>query len=380
VRKITFDIGFAALGLYYPSASFATVYCKDNSPHTPCTRFSGTTCPPSTKPAYTTKCSLTGGSTGTGSEWTIINKVGDDGGGLAVEFGDPPIPDKLKSVCGNGFIDFTEDTVQVADCTYTPDSGPNAGEPQEAQCFLSDLVCPCNKVGACIGGERESVAICPTLIGGVNVAGCTGKLEVHDLNGNTIRGPGGSDGGTIQIGAGIAGLTNNGSCQKIYPKASGFAKNVASKVIQQCTTPDDGSNLDIVFGNPIVEYALRSTNKFRSDGQLSALNSATCNPVDGYPSGACTNDWGGHLTFLPANGDQCNKNNFRCGQDPTGAFGPAPDRCTFDQSSGLCTCRCNRCNKAGTLVNLGLFDQGLFFMTSTTSDNSYACDVRVTGN
>ena len=81
-------LAFAVLGLYYPSKSFATVYCKDNSPLTPCTRFSGTTCPPPTKPLYTTKCSTTGGTTGSGSEWQAIIKIGDLGIGIdSVEVG-----------------------------------------------------------------------------------------------------------------------------------------------------------------------------------------------------------------------------------------------------------------------------------------------------
>src|SRR5262245_22212932 len=147
-------LAFAAASLYYPSVSFAVVYCKDNSPLTPCTRFTGTTCPPSTKPAYTVKCSTTGGTTGTGSEWQALIRIGDLGIGIkSIEVPDPlpPPPDffiKTDSVCGPGFIDFSQDVAggQAVDCKYTPDSGPTAGVKQDAKCLFDNLACRCNKI------------------------------------------------------------------------------------------------------------------------------------------------------------------------------------------------------------------------------------------
>jgi hypothetical protein len=395
-------LAFAALGLYYPSKSFATVYCKDNSPLTPCTRFSGTTCPPLTKPLYTTKCSTTGGTTGTGSEWTAFVKIGDQGVALLKE--DFTLS---NGVCGPGFMDIMEDTLagSAVQCEYTADSGPNEGVSKEARCFFKDLVCPCNKIAACIGGQRESFAICPTIVDGENVAGCTGELTVLDLDGNTIRGPGGSDGGTIQIGDGRELLTTVGKCQKVYPETDEFAKLVASKIVQQCGPNDDGSNLAIVEKNPIVEYAARSTNNYEAKAEYSNLGGATCNPLDGYPPGSCANDSGANITFsadamfgdlivgpqpkkFPSTGDTaCLAENFRCGQllDLTSGdltFGPQPSKCTLDKKSGntLCSCRCDRCTPEGTLVNSGTGDQGLFVLSSAISADAVSCSVRVTGN
>jgi hypothetical protein len=303
-------------------------------------------------------------------------KLGDQGIGISVDPSDNPI-----SVCGPGYIDFIQDTVDgsVVQCDYTPDFGPNAGVSQEAQCFFSDVVCPCNKVGAaCKNGILESVATCPTLINELNVAGCTGTLTVFDLNGTALRegeSPSctGTDGCAIEIGDGNELLTTVGKCQKVYPKALGFAKLVASKIIQQCTT---GS----VAKNPIVDYAARSTNNYESTAEYSNLFSATCNPEDGFPSNACFNDGGAWIAFSTAEtGEQCSANNFTCGQLPDGKFGPPPSTCRV-KSPGQCECRCDRCTPEGTLVNLGTGDQGLFVLASTGSDNAFACSVRVTGN
>ena len=77
-------LAFAVLGLYYPSKSFATVYCKDNSPLTPCTRFSGMTCPPSTKPPYTTKCSTRVAQRVQEASGTAFIRIGDLGIGIVL--------------------------------------------------------------------------------------------------------------------------------------------------------------------------------------------------------------------------------------------------------------------------------------------------------
>jgi hypothetical protein len=389
-------LAFAALGLYYPSTSFAVVYCKDNSPLTPCRRFTGTTCPSS----FPVKCSTTGGATGSGSEWQATMKIGDLGIGIEVDANNVS-----KSVCGPSFIDFSQDTApgQAVACTYTPDSGPTAGEPQPAQCFFDNLACRCNKVGDCVAGERTSVATCPTpslesvppvpdqpctgsnciILPGQNAAGCTGTLRVLDLNGNTIRGPGGSDGDAIQIGEGIAQL-NQGQCQQVFGEdLPEFKRRVASTITQVCSTTN-------VATDPILEYAARSTDNFDSAASALTLGSAKCNPADGYPAQACTNDSGANITFsadamfgivsFPTSGPQaCNANNFSCGQLPDLTFGPQPSKCTLDKKTGQCSCRCDRCTPDGTLVNAGLGDQGLFTLVHADSEAAVACSVRVTG-
>jgi hypothetical protein len=348
-------------------------------------------------------------------------KIGDLGIGIdLIEDPNPPNPPFFitKSVCGPGFIDFSQDTAfgQAVDCTYTPDFGPTAGEPQAAQCLFDNLACRCNKipvdeatgqVAACIDGERRtSVATCPTpslvsvppvpdqsctgsnciILPGENAAGCTGSLTVLDLNGNTIRGPNGSDGDTIQIGDGIAELNNDGKCQQVFRAADGFAKLVASTITQECSTPD-------VASDPIVEYAARSTDNFDSAANAFAVGTATCNPLDGYPPGSCDNDSGANVTFSAQAmfgrddflAGECSANKFRCGQelDLTSGdltFGPPPSKCTLDKKTKLCTCRCARCTPDGTLVNPGVGNQGLFLLTSANSDDAVSCTVRVTGN
>jgi hypothetical protein len=404
-------LAFAALGLYYPSASVAVVYCKDNSPLTTCQKFPDLKCPPVSKPAYTTTCSTSGGTSGSGSEWQATMKIGDQGIGIEVNSVDPLI---LESVCGSGFIDFSQDTVpgQLVACTYTPDFGPTAGEPQAAKCLFDNLACRCNKipvdatgqVGACIG-ERTSVATCPTpslvsvppfIVAGQNAAGCTGTLTVLDINNNPLRqgnfpsctgtdGPGGTGGCAIQIGDGIAELNTIGKCQQVYgEELPEFARLVASTITQSCSTSN-------VASDPIVEYSARSTDNFDSAATAFAVGSAKCNPVDGYPPGSCANDSGANITFsadamfgiasFPSSGTQaCNANNFRCGQLPDLTFGPAPSKCTLDKKSGLCQCRCDRCTPDGTLVNAGVGDQGLFSLVHFNSDDAVSCSVRVTGN
>jgi hypothetical protein len=216
---------------------------------------------------------------------------------------------------------------------------------------------------------------CPTLdpITGSNLAGCTGTITVLDSNGNPL--PGFTD--PIPIGSNLEQLNTNASCGEEFPTDSGLKKFVMGALVQECTSDSD------VKTDLVDQQKVRSTNDYFSTTQSFNLLSATCNPTNGFPSGACTNDGGAWITFpAAANGDQCSAANFSCGQvvddgadEPSP--GPPPSTCRIG-SSGQCECRCARCTPDGTLVNLSTGEQGLFVLAS--SENAYACSVTVTGN
>jgi hypothetical protein len=382
-------LAFAALGLYDPSASFATVYCKDNSPNTACRAFAGSVCPPtSTSPynAYTVKCSTSGGTTATGSVVTSVDTAGDNTAGLSQDENNNP-----TSVCGPPYLDLRIDTTQAVSCTYTGDFGPNKNVPQQANCFFKNVVCPCNLPGACEGGIRESVATGPIVINNQNVVGCVGTLEVIALNGTPLRqgtapsctgidrpggaGGSGSAGCDLEIGKGNAGLTSIGKFQKFYPGTSEFDKLVASKITHACTstsTPKDEN---------ILEFSARSTNFNTAAETVFVFAADDIQPADGFPAHSCTNAGITHITFAPQGSDVCSTTNYFCGQDPSGVFGPNPSTAgpATGQSAGLCEVTCPKCNEATglTLANPGVGGQGLYYLFSTTSDNAYESEIEI---
>jgi len=302
-----------------------------------------------------------------GSNITAVIKLGDYGS---------KVDDLVtSSICGDGFVDTQASTLQgqTTDCTVD-------GKP--ALCTFKSLTCSCFQVGTCKGGTRTDTMTCPTPgTNGPNSAGCTGIISVTDLNLNPIH----SD---IQIGGlTLANLDTNSECGAAFPNdsGSGLKKFVMGTLTQECTS---GSSAIDDF---VLQEKVRSTTdtnpptpptaSFFSTTQWFDHVDATCNPNNGFPTGACTNDGGAWITFPLATGDTCQASNFTCGQrdGPNGPIsGPAPSQCRTD-SSGNCQCRCSRCTSAGTLVNLGTPGQGLFVLASD-ADNAYACPVTVTGN
>lgn len=357
-------LAFTALGLYYPTESFAVVYCKDSNPLTPCRRFAGSTCPPAGLPLLNVKCSTQGGASGSGSDWEAFIKLNDEGVAIS----------EAESVCGYGFFDTNEETTDGrVDCIYTP----TGGDPIQAQCSFSNLNCSCWKIGACgEDGLRISTMTCGTpadppiynMYGKkLNAAGCTGQLTVLDLNGNVIRGPDGSDGDTIQIGAGLFDL-NKYTCQDEFP-ANGFSRSVLGEITTQCTPPQE-----TIAEERILDLRVRGTNNYQSDTvAFDVFDNATCTPANLNPN-ACPNDGGLWIATTLAEGDQCVTTNYRCGGD-----GPPPDRSRIHK--GKCEFRCPRCGEdGGSLVNLGSDNRGTYAISNISSGNAYQCHVRIVGN
>lgn len=303
-----------------------------------------------------------------GSEIKAVIKLGDYG---------PNIDDLVtSSVCGDGFVDTQARTLegQTTDCTVD-------GKP--ALCTFNSLTCSCFKVGTCKGGTRTDTMTCPTNnpTTGLNEAGCTGTISVTDLNGTPIH-------SEIQIGGStLANLNTNSACGAVFPNdsGSGLKKFVMGTLTQECAANSDPTTdfvLEAKVRSTTVTTPATPTASFFSTTQWFDNFDATCNPNNGFPTGACTNDGGAWITFPLATGDTCQASNFTCGQrdGPNGPIsGPQPSTCTVDKSTGQCQCRCSRCTPEGTLVNLGTPGQGLFVLASD-ADNAYACPVTVTGN
>jgi hypothetical protein len=308
-------------------------------------------------------CSGEGGSSWFGSDFSAVIKLGD----YNIDIVSP------SSVCGPGFIDTVGNSNtpqgQTTECTLIEN-----GVETLAQCQFSNLVCSCFKVPSgplaspptsCTGATITSTMTCPTNdpITKLNEAGCTGTITVLDLNGNPLP----SHPNPINVGTGLSDLTNPGVCGQQFPaptSGTGLPKNIMGTLTQECTTLS------------AQQQIVRSTNGFEQTTQwFNPLQTATCNPENGFPTNACSNDSGVNMTFALANGDKCVASNFSGGQFPDGSFGPHPSKCTFDKKSGLCQCRFDRCTPQGSLVNPGIGDQGLFVANS--ADNVYACQVNV---
>jgi hypothetical protein len=309
-----------------------------------------------------------GGASWFGSDFAAVIKIGEYS----------TIVSAATSVCGPDFIDTSASTDQgqATDCTLIEN-----GVETPRLCQFSNLVCRCfKKPTSCTGATGTSTMTCPTLdpMTNLNEAGCTGTITVLDLNGIPVPSlPGHPN--PINIGTipPLSGLTNNGQCQQQFPDdtcppnspnctATGLPKNVMGTLTQECSTGD------------ITNQIVRSTNGFELTTQVFDANQATCNPNDGFPTNACTNDSGVWITFAPAVGDQCAASNFSCGElvgESEPVDGPQPSKCELNKKTKLCECRCARCTPQGALVNVGLNQTGTFVLHS--DDNAYACQVRV---
>jgi hypothetical protein len=305
-----------------------------------------------------------GGASWFGSDFTAVIKLGDYNTNIV-----------NSQACGTGYVDTVANSNtqqgQTTDCTLIDNNGVET----PAQCQFTNLQCSCFKVGTCQGGTRTSTMTCPTLdpTTKLNEAGCTGTISVFGLNGQPIH-------QDVLVGTSppLAQLTTNGKCGQEFPNDTGLPKYVMGTLKQVCTTSSN------VLTDLVMEEKVRSTNGYVSTTEwfnIASQGQVTCNPNNGFPTGACTNDGGAWMTFPLAAGDQCKASNFTCGQVDTGTDGPIsgphPSTCTIDKSTGNCQCRCDRCTTAGTLVNLGAPGQGLFVLAS--EDNAYACPVTVTG-
>jgi hypothetical protein len=303
-----------------------------------------------------------GGASWFGSDFTAVIKLGE----YSVNVLTSP------SVCGTGFIDTfaSTDGGQATDCTLIEN-----GVETPRLCQFTNLQCSCFQVPTCTSGTRTGTMTCPTLDPTAqpkeNLAGCTGQITVLDLNGNQVPSlPGHPN--PINIGSipPLEDLTSPGQCKAQFPGpkpgTTGLPENVMGTLTQECSTGD------------ITEQIVRSTNGFKlSTPHVLDANQATCNPANGFPTNACTNDSGAFITFA-ATANECVESNFSCGEftgESGPVDGPPPSKCTFDKKSGQCQCRCARCTPQGALVNVGLDQQGIFVLHS--AQNAYGCQVRV---
>lgn len=363
-------LAFAAVGLYYPSAAFA-VYCAAKVGAT-CQLKSGLTCGGTTP----IKCKLTssGWSSLTGSDISTSIVLSDMV--VSTVKSDPskcPGPPGDSYAVGD-FFDTTANTNagQAIDCTH---------DDQPALCSFINFQCSCFRVGDCNItkkiGTRTNTMQCPTpSFSGVdadndgfidNVAGCTGTVEVRDLDGNLIE--------TVFVGGknglDLAPLDTQKECGAALPSAFGLKQRVFGILTQKCTSGSDFTT------DPILEERVRSTQNYFSTTTWRDERPCEAQPANGWPPHSCENDSGAWIYFdAAANGEQCVAANFSCGQvagEPGSAptNGPPPSKC--EPSGSLCRCRCDRCTVAGTLGNVGTGDLGSFALSS--SINAYVCPI-----
>jgi hypothetical protein len=351
-------VAFAALELLFVQLAVAgTKCCKGTSCY--CDSVLAICNSGYTKTTQTCTTTRTGGTSGGGSHYTAVLRFGDEVLNIIVEGDDTELPEP-ENVCGPGFFDVRSNTAedQAVTCNFTP-SGSTT--PEEAQCFFN-VSCSCFAEGKCTAtgpktGTRISTMTCGTNdpITGLNLAGCTGSVEILRANGETLTRP---------IGTGLADLNTNSECGAAFPNAFGLKKGVMGTITQQCTV---GS---AVLTDRVVKQVVRSTNDYSSDTASFDLYPATCNPANGFPRHACTNAGAAWITVLNPNPAGSAKAcvaaaaNLSCGQNTDGSPGPAPSQCRI--SGGQCECRCDRCNDdtGEALVNAGQGDQGVFTLAS----------------
>jgi hypothetical protein len=310
--------------------------------------------------AGTCTTTRTGGTSGTGSNWSAVIQFGEE----SVEILGTVPTDLAQSACGAGFFDVKAVTQanQAASCIFTP----TGGNPQEAQCVFTNLQCSCFKIEQCstTGPNKGFVThsmTCPTNdpANGLNAAGCTGAVEIRSADGSTVL-------ETVAFGgADLAQLNTNAECGATFPATFGLKKGVMGTITQQCTA---GSP---VLTNPVVKQVVRSTNNYASTTEWVDEYPATCNTNNGFPRHSCTNSSATWLTVLNPNpagsAAACvaARANLSCGQAPDGSPGPAPTECRLD-SGGQCQCRCVKCEVATgePLVNAGLNNQGKYVLGS----------------
>jgi hypothetical protein len=358
LSMVTFAVvAFVALELFFVQQVLAgTKCCKGTSCYCDSTAL---ICNSGYTSSGTCTTTRTGGTSGGGSHYTAVLRFTDEVLSIIVE-GDDTIPLEGENVCGPGFFDTKSNTAedQAVSCTFTP----TGGTPEEAQCLFKDLRCSCFAEGKCSAtgpkpGTRISTMTCGTNDPetGLNLAGCTGSVEILRANGTTLTRP---------IGEGLADLNTTRECGDAFPNAFGLKKGVMGTITQQCTS---GS---AVLTDRVVKQVVRSTNDYQSNTEWLDQYPATCNPENGFPRHACQNSGAAWVTVLNPNpagsAAACvaAAANLSCGQNSDGSPGPAPSQCRI--SGGQCECRCDRCNEetGEALVNAGQGDQGQFVLAS----------------
>jgi hypothetical protein len=233
--------------------------------------------------------------------------------------------------------------------------------PKDALCSYPDpgisctgfVIEPCNFKT----GTRTSFMSCttPKTLPGIVVApgepvtGCSGTVTVTFLDGS----------GSTQINvAKDPNLNTDGECNRAYPKTLQLNRGIGGKVVQLC------SKAEWSFEDRVLEHVVRNqlsgvvpnTASYAASGKWSDQADAKCQPDDGFPPVSCKNNSIVRSTF-PANSAACSAANYICGQRPDGSSsGQPPEDCTFDSSSGQCTCTCTNCAKdtGKTLTNVGI--------------------------
>jgi len=308
----------------------------------------------------------TGGASGTGSDWSMTIQIADE---------TTTIVD-----LGNGFFNANASTApaQTVSCTYN-------GAP--ALCSYPEtvsgpgLVCAGFAVGGCSAkssrpGTRTSTMTCPT-----PGAGCRGDVTVTNLAGLPLA--------TIQIGAGLELIDTKQECGAEFPNTAGLSKFLMGKITQTCDKGVPWDPTDPILGQIVRTDLREGDNAVNYTSTTSWLDETpvACNPNNGFPPNACTNDGGTWLTIptilVPATNDaQCAAAavNLSCGQLPDGSAGPAPIGSKFDGTQ--CQFRCHRCEEEGSLVNVGTAGLGKFVLTDLTGTPPWAaaCEVTVSGN
>lgn len=283
---------------------------------------------------------------------------------------------------------FTPDGQSFA-CTYTDDAGNDFPAFCAARGKCVDVV-----VGtSCKGGKRTNRATCPTTNGS---PGCSGVITVKLTGGATFP----DDTDTKDFPFQVANVPAS-DCNKQFPRINKVIdQGVIAEIITACTTTAPFSDQDLVLSsiwrgdlndeNPSATYIEQS------DGPWIPAVLCSPNPATGYPTGACQHDGGAWLTVFnnpddPApivNAELCaaSAKDLTCGDqvvDGKVVPGPAPSKCELQD--GQCRCRCARCDRDGTLVNLGGGTAGSFVLAdpkgvSGTRPWAAVCAVTVTGN
>jgi hypothetical protein len=252
----------------------------------------------------------------------------------------------------------------------------------------------CNHFAAgteCINGKRTSKMMCPTT--GPGFPGCHGTM--------IVRFPDGPDQTfTFDVDPNIS---TNGECNQQFPRIAGVLdRQEIGRIVQSCTGPDWSDQHPVL--SAVVRNDRDDENPARTYMETSqawfAESLCFANPDNGFPTGACTNDGGAWLTV--GNNDPAvspptiipelcaaSAKDLTCGDQVVNGetvAGPAPKECKLDNNNN-CTCRCARCNKAGTLVNLQGGTTGAMVLAdpkgvSGVDKRPWAaiCAVTVTGN
>jgi len=333
----------------------------------------------------------TGGGGATGSELQMTIQIADE----VVSIKCPGNPPDDNCPAGATFFNATASTAggQAVSCQWR-NSPTDPWTP--ALCTYSDLVCNNFAVGDCSAkgkrsGTRTSTMTCPTPdASGANVAGCTGTINVTSLNGTSLE--------TLQVGSDLAGIDNKQLCGSAFPTSlvcdnkgncTQLKKFVIGTITQTCEggaawSPNDSIVDQTVRGPVPVGGTVAS---YQSKTSWLDETNVQCNPNNGFPTGACTNDGGTWLTIptslVPGTSDaECAAAvaTLSCGQLADGSPGPAPTTSKFDGTQ--CQYRCDRCGPTGTLVNVGEGGFGKYVLSDPTGTPPFAaaCDVTVTGN